>query len=628
MSLREDIARLTKNYEASVAHTAPLLESNAELFSAMEQPLSSALAQVLAGCYVPQPLRALGLEDAIEATPEGSSFSDWLGGHLGLSMWRESKHQAILRRMALIADALCRPPYNLPVFLPICFRVDLASEKITTSWLHLSSMCLEAGQASWKPHQRALRYELSPQWGRGLPRDWEQSIQQEMRTSFARFLLGTLHPQAEFLRQERRFDALRSLLPSLPPSIPALFHEIFFVEPPSSADLSCTTLWREILDSLDAQANLSHTALTRRDLRTQRARYLVTGRFKEGAMQDAELPYCEFPQGIVVGGIADGVSCADLGSGDEAAQEVARCFRIVAHRHFASAPLPDDIPKAFQAFWQEFVETANEAIVARCNELQSPHLPPAEDPMSSTFTAFALIGDYAEIAWGGDSPAWLFQAQTQRLIRLTYNQDEATQRLQDGEEAPFQTTRNDQALSCYLGFSSWESQHKRYQAITPPYERISVRLAPHDLLLLASDGLLSHLQEQDAFSQDDWLTQALRDAQQDAPSLHHTAYQLIQIPEEEGSDHIALLLVSIELAPQAPSQPPKQEQSKSPQEQSEENVPPPHTQAPATLTQQPATPTQHPFSHPTKDASNDAKAPSMPEVATKPSKRKHRYRSE
>ncbi len=454
--------------------------------------------------------------------------------------------RSLMRRLAALADALAHPSLRFPCFLEDCLACDEEGQ-LYASWMHLSTMRLASGQTQFKPHQRAMRHAIHPQLLRAFPEDLEAYLPFAMRYSFALFFLRLLHPMAEQLVHQRALDRLRVWLPWLPPALPRLLVKATSTELLRLEQGACVSFWK------DVEALFEEMLQNKKDqplccLDREKESYQISGRYKPGPLQDAELCAPLHSKDLWMGGVADGVSTADLGSGEAAAQEVARCFFMLGTEAGRVLAEPMRWPVLAEDFLCAFAETANQAIAQRCTLLQASHPAPEtiQDPMSSTFVAAVLLGDRAVIAWLGDSPAWHYQARESALIRLTVEDTQLHARMRDGEwNALDASNEGDSHLSHYLGMSyRCENTGVFVPCATTPH-LLHRTLQEGDILLLASDGLLCGKADLAPHHQDQILEEKIKEYLQKDSSLRGLVFSLVEDANQHGDDNISLVAVRV-----------------------------------------------------------------------------------
>ncbi|MCK6510120.1 protein phosphatase 2C domain-containing protein [Myxococcota bacterium] len=458
----------------------------------------------------------------------------------------QDEYRSLMRRLAALADALALPPLRIPCFLEECFARDEEGQ-IYAAWPYLAGLRLANGQTQLKPHQRAFRHLMHPQLSRQLPDDLDSYLPSAMCYSFVLFFLRQLHPMAEQWVHQKALDRLRALLPWLPPALPALLQHVTSTERSHQEQGATTRFWKQVEEIFLQDLHLQkHSSFC--DLEIEKESYQVSGRLKAGPLQDAELCVSPIPNAFWMGGVADGVSTADLGSGEEAAREVARCFSVLGATSMPLLAQPTAWPIAVSDFWATFAKQAHTAIAQRCEELRASHLAPEtiQDPMSSTFVAAMILGDRASIAWLGDSPAWHYRAGEGRLIRLTVEDSQLYERLRAGEWDALSTpTDGDNHLSRFLGMAYPSEQETNTSLDLMKPHQLFVQLQEGDILLLASDGLLCGIGGLSPFVQDQKLEQKIKECLQQDPSLRRLVLFLVQEADQYGDDNISLIAVRV-----------------------------------------------------------------------------------
>jgi|GEM_PF-4238232 len=458
----------------------------------------------------------------------------------------QDEYRSLMRRLAALADALAHPSLRIPCFLEECFARDDEGQ-IYAAWPYLAGLRLANGQTQLKPHQRALRHVMHPQLSRQLPDDLDPCLPSAMCYSFALFFLRQLHPMAEQWLHQKALDRLRALLPWLPPALPLLLQHMTSNERFHQEQGAAARFWKQVEELFLQDLHLQkHPPFC--EVEIEKESYQVSGRHKAGPLQDAELCISPTPKSFWMGGVADGVSTADLGSGEEAAREVARCFSALGATSTSILAQPATWPNSVSDFWAAFAEQAHTAISQRCEELRASHSDPEtiQDPMSSTFVAAMVLGDRANIAWLGDSPAWHYRALEGRLIRLTVEDSQLCERLRAGEWDALSTPSDgDHHLSRFLGMA-YPSQQETNASLDPRIPHLLfVQLQEGDILLLASDGLLCGNSGLSPFIQDQRLEQKIKECLQQDSSLRRLVLFLVQEADQYGEDNISLVAVRV-----------------------------------------------------------------------------------
>lgn len=524
--------------------------------------------------HPPQELAAFGVAEQYSTASEIVPLRQWQQEKVLSTKLAEPSTKSALQQLAQLADHLSRPPYSIPVFLPESIGMTEAGEW-TLDWPTQCLYQLKPGQTKLSSEQRKARYVMHPGLTRALPEPFSETIPTAMVHSFGRFLLSLCTENSSELIQHQGSQYIRYLVPSLPPEWPHLFHQMLQNGPLQRPTESCIGHWSQMEAAIDKQEQAkTHTP----DLSIQPhlASYSVSGRQKPGPMQDTELTSPVKHIHLCLTGVADGMSHAELGSGEIAARECARAFEEVALQQAHSLLDIDEWPASPADFVERSFSEANRAVTARTNLHAANHKTPQElAPMATTMLTATVLGDAAYIAWLGDSVAWHYEAQEGRLTRLTIPHQRLHQRLQEKPfEALSQRSPADQQLYRYVGSHEWHEEDKAYEA-TPLQPSSLVRVfAPGDLLLLATDGLIEGAQSKGWLEADTQLCQYIQNQQPSVDRLHEFAYKLVEAANQrDGRDNITLIVVGFSKCTEEPEAPEAPEETQTPQTKPNKDTP-------------------------------------------------------
>ena len=182
--------------------------------------------------------------------------------------------------------------------------------------------------------------------------------------------------------------------------------------------------------------------------------------------------------------VADGVSTADLGNGEMAAEEIVRLLGRVYDPQFEALagqlmakPVSEWLNEA-DRFLADFFRDANLRVVSLVNELYAERRPGSAPslPMSSTLVSALVACDQAIIRHLGDSTAWLFRPGTGVLHKLTSEHNA-------GGESRFSFDTNDReaALTRVIGACRFSQADDTFVAIEQQADVLRVQLRPGDL---------------------------------------------------------------------------------------------------------------------------------------------------
>jgi serine/threonine protein phosphatase PrpC len=210
---------------------------------------------------------------------------------------------------------------------------------------------------------------------------------------------------------------------------------------------------------------------------------------KEPANEDRVVCWNRGPISFVL--VADGVSTVDLGSGEQAAEEIVRLFRARFQPRLEKLASPAALAEGARQFLRDFFVEANVQVVAHVNRLFDPAsgvVP--EAPLCSTLTAVVVVHDQAWISFVGDSPALLYSRATGRLLQLSIEDHVALL-----EEYDPDSGIDPRALTQVIGQCRFVEESRRFEPEELNIPVVQVQLHPGDLLVIGSDGLLECIDE-------------------------------------------------------------------------------------------------------------------------------------
>lgn len=541
-----DILDKLSNMQSRVEAYQEVWGESHPLFRQLDEALSAVYQELF---VPPSELAAFGVTGEVMPVSGKEGLAGWQEESLLRSRMFEPGIRASLYQLAQIADRLSRPPYSIPVFLPEVFALTESGEW-AMDWPVYSMYQLKPGQTKLTTAQRNARYVMHPGLTRSLPEPFAETIPAAMAYSFGMFLLGLCLRASSAFVQNQASQYIRYVAPEFPPEWPYLFHGMLQNGSLSAASgrmSSCASYWTKLEEALllHEQAK-QHTP----DLSVvpHLASCSVSGRQKPGPMQDVELTSPVNHLHLCLTGVADGMSHAELGSGEVAARECARAFEEVALRYAHELLDAEAWPVSSQEFQERVFAQANESVTERCNlYIEHGASVDGEDcaPMATTMLTATVLGDAAYIAWLGDSVAWHYQAETGCLIRLTVPHHEFQRRLQKEPcEALEAALASDRRLYRHIGLNEWEGEGGLLEPATVSPSSLVRVFAPGDLLLLASDGLVEGSESKGWMEADAALEAEIRSFGASIERLHELAYHLVQSADvSDGRDNITLVVV-------------------------------------------------------------------------------------
>ena len=241
--------------------------------------------------------------------------------------------------------------------------------------------------------------------------------------------------------------------------------------------------------------------------------------------------------------VADGISTAELGSGDKAAQAVANAVaacrnKFVEMANDISRSATDDASWAVSSasLLEKVAFEAGKAIATELDYLASldgaAHA--VEHTMGSTLTAAVAVGDQAVIHALGDSPALLYQGSLKRLIKLTmdHNVSSDPDAATDGTQAL--AGSEGQALTRLIG--AVLDTEDRYAARNDEPLRLKIQLSPGDVFVLASDGLVNSVDPYDEVCALRRLEEVIQEGLASGANARVLAQRLVDLADNEKSN--------------------------------------------------------------------------------------------
>jgi serine/threonine protein phosphatase PrpC len=464
----------------------------------------------------------------------GEPLTDWCRGRIRAGVFDDTAFAALLH-VADWLDHLSTTGQPPLAFVPDWFRVDPQGRVVIFSPL-LDLVTAERLKTHLVGTQSRLHWLAFD-----MPETHEEcDALAALLGSFARFLLevflgvsgDTRSDLVIALRRCRR----RQL--TLPPDLPELFHEVLDRPLTCRPALTCKELATTVLERFRTSPFVCRPVLNVTFAQEVFA-YSVIGLNKAEPVNEDRV--CCSQQGpISFGFVADGVSTVDLGTGEMAAEEIVRLFRQEFQIRFTD--LGDMLRQECQrdaggywvgpasAFLNDFFRRVNERVVAVANQLWNPENGRKPDaPMCSTLTAALVLFDQALVASVGDSPALLYQAGADRLLKMTVEDHASVE-----EALPPDLEMDPSALTRVVGMGRLDPECGVFMPVPIQPPLLRVQLNEGDLLLLASDGLVECIDSPPGPERLQRLHDALRHGH--AGPLRHLVRDLISLGENGLSD--------------------------------------------------------------------------------------------
>lgn len=220
--------------------------------------------------------------------------------------------------------------------------------------------------------------------------------------------------------------------------------------------------------------------------------------------------------------VADGMGGA--AAGEYASRLAADVSRAYLERESANHPPPTD--EAWQALLRDAVRAANRRIY------DAAHADTARRGMGTTLTIALLVGDRLHIASVGDSRAYLLNLSGvtddgSPAAQLTSDHSLVARLVDIGQLTPEQARTHPQRNILYRSIG------------TDPSVDVDTRseaLEPGDIVLLCSDGLVNHVNDEE-----------MAQIALGEPDLDRAATRLISMANERGGrDNISVVMVRVE----------------------------------------------------------------------------------
>jgi serine/threonine protein phosphatase PrpC len=279
--------------------------------------------------------------------------------------------------------------------------------------------------------------------------------------------------------------------------------------------------------------------------------YSVPGLHKRGPNEDRWGEWRSGPATLLL--VADGVSTADLGTGSIAAEEI---HQLIAMSRYGLPAFeeavcrcvadPRDWSRTAEDFLKNLMRRAHTRVVKRTTELageRSVGDPPARNPMSSTATVAFVLGDQAVVGWIGDSPAWVHSAERDVFVRVTTAQNVGRE-----QEFSFSPESSGTALTQTIGGCDYSDVDRKYVAARIKPEFVTVQLAPGDLLMIGSDGVVDGIGGSSDRDNEARFSAEVRDRARENKPLYRLVRDLID-PAENGASHDNITLVVLRVLP-------------------------------------------------------------------------------
>ncbi|MFZ4437612.1 MAG: PP2C family protein-serine/threonine phosphatase [Syntrophales bacterium] len=330
-------------------------------------------------------------------------------------------------------------------------------------------------------------------------------------------------------------EKVRSGKKSVPPALPDILKKILQSTLTDLPLMTCRDLITAIISGCRQNPALFHPEIDRK-IRHEWSAQSVIGLNKKEQFNEDRFYTCT-GKNMTFMFVADGVSTADLGTGALAADEILRVFRdnyVDRFDAFAEKWRADDDigdwSKEADKMLKEFFRDSNMAVIKGINDrLMASSGKEYASPMCSTLTAAIIFYDQAVLRYTGDSPVFLFSPGRQAFWKLTTDHNV-------GMEQKFSFTGESQkdALTRVIGACQYDEKQSRFKPLEETGDPLRVQLCIGDILILASDGLVSCIDGASEMLKMKRLEQELLDSHQD--QFRKLIRRLVSLGEN-GSSH-------------------------------------------------------------------------------------------
>lgn len=326
--------------------------------------------------------------------------------------------------------------------------------------------------------------------------------------------------------------------PNLPPDSPGIIREALNMRVSHTPQSGCKGLLDALLDAFSS--NPLHLNPSRgQGLRHEQSRYSLPGRYKNNPSNEDRAGEIAVKNACVIF-VADGVSTADLGTGEEAAELAAR---VVRERRFTFAEWVDKVNADNNDQWlsqahgslSQIYAAVDDAIAGELNRLskESGLRNPAVHPMCTTLSVAIVVDDQAVVHTLGDSPALLYQQATGRLLKLSIDHNVRGER-EEASSITMGDSGTDEMLTRVAGANL--SPDNEYLPRNDGAFELQVQLKNSDILFLASDGLLKCIDPHDEEHALKELEKIVSSAQKENKSLREMIQAMVYLADREKSN--------------------------------------------------------------------------------------------
>jgi serine/threonine protein phosphatase PrpC len=518
-----------------------IVAANATEQCALAVDLENELRSILTIRNAPNDLQ----DQLADPLADGVPLADWCRKQIAEGCFTE-KAFAPLVTIAELLDHLATMPEPLLLLVPRWFRVT-DDGKIAVPWPLLSLGVINLKVPRLTELQRKEYASLiHPNLLRSLA---GFDVSAAITYSLGLFLLDVFLDVRTTTRAELQDTLAKCRMhdSNIPPQIPPFFRKLMTAPVDKPRGYSCRQVVATILEAFRDSPFLCRPELDD-GASHEWFGYSVPGMHKNGHTNEDRFAVRRIGKATWFL-VADGVSTADLGSGEMAAEEIVRLltreysYRFDELAKQLTAKHGSVWPAKAEQFLAEFFRDANQRVVALVNELYAERRPgtSASAPMSSTLVSAVIACDQAIIRHVGDSTAWLFRPGPGVLQKLTSEHNA-------GGENHFSFETNDQeaALTRVVGACCFSQTNDAFVPVEQQAEVLHVQLRPGDLLLLASDGLIDGIDKPTEEAKIEMVEKELCRLSAADEGLPQLVRQLIALAEDGlSNDNITLSVVRV-----------------------------------------------------------------------------------
>ena len=245
--------------------------------------------------------------------------------------------------------------------------------------------------------------------------------------------------------------------------------------------------------------------------------------------------------------VADGVSTADIGSGWKASSTILGYFKddseVIKDFLESLTAKTDSYAKweeAVDSFLRKTFNQVQHKVVSILNDtMAGREIDKNKSTMSSTLNIAIITGNWAKIAWVGDSPGFLYR--NQELTELLTEHNVAYEQYKKQKNL----LGNNDSITRVIPMYHVGDKDKKYveEDIDNYLEYQRVYLNPNDLLIMGSDGIVDCLEGIMRPDQKEKLRSTIKEKLNSGISINQLSYEITkQGVEDQSNDNISACL--------------------------------------------------------------------------------------